>query len=195
MKKTLLLSLLAGAAMSNVALADDQGVSRDEVRAMVADMLADADTRSSLLQGGGVAGYDKGFVVRSPDGNYSLKINGLVQFRYVANYRNTEGDAGVFRDVDSSNDTTGDVVRGDDFNGAFQLRRVNIDFSGNLINSEFSCSRQPAARARSTAPARRTRCRGILPPPARASTRPTPGLSTTSVRGSRFVAVSTRSTS
>lgn len=152
MKKTLLLSLLAGAAMSNVALADDQGVSRDEVRAMVADMLADADTRSSLLQGGGVAGYDKGFVVRSPDGNYSLKINGLVQFRYVANYRNTEGDAGVFRDVDSSNDTTGDIVRGDDFNGAFQLRRVNIDFSGNLINSDltYRVQLQQSASGKST---------------------------------------------
>lgn len=138
MKKTLLLSLLAGAAMSNVALADDQGVSRDEVRAMVADMLADADTRSSLLQGGGVAGYDKGFVVRSPDGNYSLKINGLVQFRYVVNYRNTEGDAGVYRAVDSDNETTNVVVQGDDFNQAFQLRRTQVDFSGNLINSDLT---------------------------------------------------------
>jgi len=138
MKKTLLLSLLAGAAMSNVALADDQAVSRDEVRAMVADMLADADTRSSLLQGGGVAGYDKGFVVRSPDGNYSLKINGLVQFRHVVNYRNTEGDAGVFGGVDSNNRTTGIPVQGDDFNQAFQLRRTQVDFSGNLINSDLT---------------------------------------------------------
>ena len=138
MKKTLLLSLLAGAAMSNVALADDQGVSRDEVRAMVADMLADADTRSSLLQGGGVAGYDKGFVVRSPDGNYSLKINGLVQFRHVVNYRNTEGDAGVFGQVDSDNLTNGVDQKGDDFNQAFQLRRTQVDFSGNLINSDLT---------------------------------------------------------
>ncbi|MHC5023167.1 MAG: hypothetical protein ACYTGG_04565, partial [Planctomycetota bacterium] len=33
----------------------------DEIRGLVYDVLADADTRSSLLQGGAAAGYDGGF--------------------------------------------------------------------------------------------------------------------------------------
>ncbi|MGI9015185.1 MAG: hypothetical protein ACR2GY_13190 [Phycisphaerales bacterium] len=36
-----------------------------EVRAIVQDVLADADTRASLLQGGLTAGWDKKFVLRS----------------------------------------------------------------------------------------------------------------------------------
>ena len=60
----------------------------DEIRAIVQDVLADADTRASLLQSGMTAGYDNGFVIGSPDGNFSLKINGYIQFRWV--YSNLE---------------------------------------------------------------------------------------------------------
>ena len=52
----------------------------DEIRGLVQDVLADADTRASLLQSGMTAGYDKGFVVGSADGNFLLKINGYTQF-------------------------------------------------------------------------------------------------------------------
>ena len=54
---------------------------------MVQDVLADADTRASLLQNGAMAGYNGGFFIGSTDGDFSLKINGQVQSRYVHNNR------------------------------------------------------------------------------------------------------------
>jgi hypothetical protein len=40
----------------------------DEIRGLVRDVLADADTRASLLQDGMTAGWDKGFFLGSADG-------------------------------------------------------------------------------------------------------------------------------
>ena len=61
----------------------------EEIRGIVQDVLADADTRASLLQAGMTAGYDNGFIIGSPDGNFLLKINGDLQFRWI--YNNSEG--------------------------------------------------------------------------------------------------------
>jgi len=149
MNKMIALSLLAGAAVSTTAMAAEP-VSRDEVRAMVAEMLADAETRSSLLQGGGVAGYDKGFVVRSPDGNFSLKINSLIQFRYIANFRDKDnitapstgatipagslGGGVPAADINLTGNTTAGA---DDFTQGFQLRKSYLVFSGNIINTDL----------------------------------------------------------
>jgi hypothetical protein len=116
------LMLLAGATVSTAALADNTAMSRDEVRATVSEMLADAETRSSLLQGGGMAGYDKGFIIGSADGNWKMKVNGLIQFRYIANIR------------DEDNIDTED----DDFSNGFQLRKARVVFSGNAINPNLT---------------------------------------------------------
>jgi hypothetical protein len=51
----------------------------DEIRSLVHDVLADADNRASLQGSGSTAGYNGGFTVGSADGNWSLKINGLLQ--------------------------------------------------------------------------------------------------------------------
>ncbi|MHC4130325.1 MAG: hypothetical protein ACYSUA_19635, partial [Planctomycetota bacterium] len=42
----------------------------DEIRNLVSDVLADADTRSSLLQDGMTAGWDEHFFLASPDGRF-----------------------------------------------------------------------------------------------------------------------------
>ena len=55
----------------------------DEIRGLVHDVLADADTRASLQGSGATAGYNGGFTVGSADGNWSLKINGLLQTRWT----------------------------------------------------------------------------------------------------------------
>lgn len=57
----------------------------EQIRSIVHDVLADADTRSSFLQSGAAAGYDGGFFVRSSDGNYAVKLNVNSQFRFVWN--------------------------------------------------------------------------------------------------------------
>ena len=43
-----------------------------EIRGIVQDVLADADTRTSLQSSGAMAGYNNGFFLASPDGNFSL---------------------------------------------------------------------------------------------------------------------------
>ncbi|MBT5408746.1 MAG: hypothetical protein HOK75_00625, partial [Phycisphaerae bacterium] len=63
----------------------------DEIRGLVHDVLADADTRASLQGSGATAGYNGGFTVGSADGNWSLKINGLLQTRWTS----TDNDAAV----------------------------------------------------------------------------------------------------
>ena len=55
----------------------------EQVRGLVQDVLADADTRASLQGSGMTAGYNNGFVVSSNDGNWMLRVNGLMQQRWV----------------------------------------------------------------------------------------------------------------
>jgi hypothetical protein len=57
----------------------------DEIRGLVHDVLADADTRASLQGSGATAGYNGGFTIGSADGNWSMKINGLLQERWIDN--------------------------------------------------------------------------------------------------------------
>ena len=113
----LLLAGLACGMAAGVASADVPATS-DEVRAIVADMLADAETRSSLLQGGGAAGFDNGFFIESGDGAFKMNVNAEVQFRYVANF-------------------TDDEVDGDDFDSDFQNRLTRLTFSGTVYDDWF----------------------------------------------------------
>jgi len=126
------LFLLAGAALSmgaSAALADNTSVSRDEVRAIVSEMMQDAETRSSLLQGGVTGGHDGKFFLASSNGDFRLNVGGFTQFRYFANFRD-----------DNSTDN--------EFEPGFQMARVRLEFSGHVVNpnlkffisSEFSDS-------------------------------------------------------
>ncbi len=85
----------------------------EEIKALVHDVLADADTRASLMADGAVAGHDgQQFFLASADGGFRLNIGGQIQFRYVYNNRDR---------------TSGD---GDEF--GFDLRRVKLNFSGQI---------------------------------------------------------------
>ncbi|TVQ55126.1 MAG: hypothetical protein EA377_04050, partial [Phycisphaerales bacterium] len=53
----------------------------NEVRALVHDVLADADTRASLMQSGMTAGHDGRFFLASSDGNFRMNISGRTQLR------------------------------------------------------------------------------------------------------------------
>ncbi|MEO1128253.1 MAG: porin [Planctomycetota bacterium] len=127
MSKTCEISLLAGAAVTLGAFgsanaAESQTYSTDEVRAVVADMLADAETRSSLLQSGGGVGYDEsaGFFIEDSSGNNRLNIRGLSQTRYYLNFRDDEDTIG--------SDTS------DDFELGFQQARTVLEFNGHVID-------------------------------------------------------------
>ena len=94
----------------------------EQVRGLVQDVLADADTRASLQGSGMTAGYDGGFVINSNDGNWSLKINGLLQNRWVLSHtkddQNPAGGAGA----------------GEKSHHGFETTRAALNFSGTVAS-------------------------------------------------------------
>ncbi|MCA9284287.1 MAG: hypothetical protein KDA22_03665 [Phycisphaerales bacterium] len=90
-----------------------------EIRSLVQDVLADADTRASLQSSGMTAGWDKGFFLASPDGNFKLKIQGQIQVRYLLNKRDNP-DTGV-------GTTSG-----------FDIPRVKLKFLGNIFDKSWT---------------------------------------------------------
>ncbi|MHC4447152.1 MAG: porin, partial [Planctomycetota bacterium] len=95
----------------------------DEVRGLVQDVLADADTRASLLTQGMTAGYDDGFVLGSADGAFSMKINGQIQFRWVYSLQDNSGDAATSMD---------------DNRWGFENSRTKLIFTGNIISQDWT---------------------------------------------------------
>jgi len=90
-----------------------------EIRGIVTDVLADADTRSSLQGSGAGAGYNGGFFLSSADGNYSMKLNVLEQVRWTFNNRN-------------------DATFGEDQTWGFENKRTRLTFGGNMVDSTWS---------------------------------------------------------
>lgn len=80
-----------------------------EIKSIVRDTLADADTRTSLQGGGAMAGYDNGFFMSSADGNFKLKLGVLEQVRFVWQFDDAE--------------TMG-----------FENRRTQLAFGGNMFD-------------------------------------------------------------
>lgn len=89
-----------------------------QVRALVQDVLSDADQRASLQSSGMTAGWDNGFFLASPDGNFKLKVGVLAQFRYVFNHQD-------------------DSPTGNDSQGGFENTRTRLDFSGHLVDKTW----------------------------------------------------------
>ncbi|HVZ95058.1 MAG TPA: porin [Phycisphaerales bacterium] len=95
--------------------------SSDEVRALVSEVMADAETRSSLLASGSTAGYDTGkgkFFLASDDGAWRLNISGYMQVRYYLNFRDDNG---------------GD----EDFESGFENRRTRLILDGKIATNVF----------------------------------------------------------
>jgi hypothetical protein len=89
----------------------------EEIRSLVHEVLADADTRASLLQGGPTAGYNKGFFIGTDDGAFKLLINGQVQVRWAYN--------------------TQDNGPSDDHRWGFESRRTKLSFKGHVVDSSW----------------------------------------------------------
>jgi hypothetical protein len=103
------LFVAAGGVLGLASLA--AGQTQDDVRAVVAEMLADAEARTSLLAAGD-AGHDGKFFIAG-DG-FRLNIGGGMQFRYYANFR------------DDNN------APEDDFSNGFQTNDTRLNFSGTV---------------------------------------------------------------
>lgn len=116
------LMFLAGAAVSLSGSAAFAQQSSDEVRAVVAEMLSDAESRTSLLAGGD-AGHDGSRFFIAGDG-FRLNVGGMLQFRYDMNFR------------DKNNIPTSGS-NADDFTHGFQTTRTKVDFNGELNKDWF----------------------------------------------------------
>lgn len=92
-----------------------------EVDATIAAIEKDAARRSQLLaEGGATAGYDRGFFIKSEDGNFLLKPAAVFQFRGVLNSADSD---------DGSETTSG-----------FEIRRARFRFDGNVISPDLTYS-------------------------------------------------------
>lgn len=106
------MSIAAALLLGAAAVAAPESPDADEVRALVAEMIADARTRTSLVSE--TAGHDGRFFVQSEDGAFRLTIHGFTQFRYTANWRDI------------------DPAQGDDWSGGFAVQRSRLFFEGHV---------------------------------------------------------------
>lgn len=81
-----------------------------EVRQLVGEVLADAQTRAAMLDNALLAGHDGAFFLASADGAFRLNLTGHLQVRYTFNQRDNSGD--------------------DDQQGGFNLRRAKFKANG-----------------------------------------------------------------
>jgi len=96
----------------------------EEVKAVIHEVLADADTRTSLMADGSVAGHDgKHFFLASADGSFVLNFKGHVQMRYIHNNRES---------------TASSATGFDEHEYGFQLRRAKLGFSGHVGSPRFT---------------------------------------------------------
>ncbi|MAB83852.1 MAG: hypothetical protein CMJ24_10535 [Phycisphaerae bacterium] len=86
----------------------------DEIRGLVSDVLADADTRASLQGDGMNGGYDRGFFVGSADGNWLIRLNGQIQVRWIFNEAKKQAN---------------------DY--GFEIRRMKLNFSGHIVDPSW----------------------------------------------------------
>ena len=106
-----------------------ESVERTSPEVEPASAVADDASRRSqvfnLAAGGGLtAGYDKGFFLKSDDGNFLLKPAVQFQFRYVANQR----------------DDVGGASEEDSFTDGFEVRRARFRFDGNVLSPKLTYS-------------------------------------------------------
>ncbi len=93
----------------------------DDIRGLVQDVLADADTRASLQGSGMQAGYNNGFVISSNDGQWMLRINGLMQNRWI--YTHTP---------ENVNPVPPGTATGRKGHHGFETTRAALNFSGTV---------------------------------------------------------------
>ena len=114
----------------------------ESIRGIVQDVLADADTRSNLQGNGATSGYNDGFFIRSSDGQWSMRFNGVFQQRW--NVGHQSGSAGgvtrtypgigtVVLPANTSNPVSGD------YNTAFgfETTRMVSQISGTMPGNTF----------------------------------------------------------
>ena len=111
---------------------DDQWLTErraDEIRSIVHDVLADADTRSQLIGDGLMAGWSNGFFLASADGRFRLNVGGQIQARYM--YSFIDRPTPFFPPDAGANASPDRHLHG------FEMSRTRLAFSGHAFNPDL----------------------------------------------------------
>ena len=100
-----------------------------QIRGVVQDVMADADTRSSLQATAATSGYNNGFFIASPDGNFKLQVNGQVQVRSSYAWA-TNSSWNAAKDVPGNENATKAQY-------GTEIRRAKLSFSGNVVDPSW----------------------------------------------------------
>ena len=100
-----------------------------QIRGVVQDVMADADTRSSLQATAATSGYNNGFFIASPDGNFKLQINGQVQVRTSYAWQSNAAWNAARATVGNANATRAQY--------GTEIRRAKLSFSGNVVDPSW----------------------------------------------------------
>ena len=100
-----------------------------QIRGVVQDVMADADTRSSLQATAATSGYNNGFFIASPDGNFKLQVNGQVQVRSSYAWQTNSA-------WNASKATPGNANATKAQYGT-EIRRAKLSFSGNVVDPSW----------------------------------------------------------
>ena len=112
----------------------------DEIRGIVTDVLADADSRTSLQSAGATAGWNKdqgGFFIASPNGDFKLNIKGQIQFRWAYDHRSNAGITTTNQPGTGTQAVPKENVWG------FENRRTKLAFTGFVIDPSWTYEIQP----------------------------------------------------
>ncbi|MEX0776783.1 MAG: porin [Phycisphaeraceae bacterium] len=116
----------------------------EEVKTLVREVLADADTRASLQGDGITAGYDgKNFMLSNADKTFLMTISGQIQFRYIYNHRentstSTTLGTGPGATAGSPAVTTSSTSTADADQHGFQVRRTKLNIAGYVGNPKIT---------------------------------------------------------
>lgn len=106
----------------------------DQVKALIRDVLSDADTRASLADGGLTGGWNNGFYLASEDGNFMLRFLGQLQARYTFSHQATSATI-----LDTSTVPPTVVSPSDDNDrGGFGITRTRFGFKGHIVDPSWT---------------------------------------------------------
>jgi len=108
----------------------------EEIRALVRDVISDAQSRASLQGQGATAGWNQHFFLASEDGNFKMQFRAQVQARWALNNRNMGSEAGAAPGSPSQPFAV-------DNTWGFEFRRMKLDFSGHIIDPSWTYELQP----------------------------------------------------
>jgi hypothetical protein len=98
-----------------------------QIRGIVTDVLADAETRASLQDSAITAGYKNGFFIASPDGAFTMKVQGLMQTRFTWGHLGGEPSAPNYPNApDTKQDRTG-----------WEIPTAQLTLSGTMWDQTF----------------------------------------------------------